>query len=54
MQAMDNKMQVIARIEKDPTIDAAEKKRRIDIQNEQRNTLAKQGLDIARKLGLEF
>jgi hypothetical protein len=54
MQAMDNKMQIIARIEKDPTIDAAEKKRRIDIQNEQRNTLAKQGLDIARKLGLEF
>jgi hypothetical protein len=54
MQAMDNKMQIITRIEKDPTIDAAEKKRRIDIQNEQRNTLAKQGLDIARKLGLEF
>lgn len=54
MQAMDNKQQIIARIEKDPTIDAAEKKRRIDIQNEQRNTLAKQGLDIARKLGLEF
>lgn len=53
MQAMDEKQRIIARIEKDTTISAAEKKRRIDIQNEQRNTLARQGLDIAKRLGIE-